>query len=61
MEDALKNQTEVTFVVEYGEAERTFTAWKVSTYSDEAPADGPVTFTATLTGPDIWATVPATP
>ena len=59
MEAALKDQTPVTLTVEYGAAVRTFTDYKVSAYSDEAPADGPVTFTATLTGPDIWATVPA--
>ena len=59
MEDLLKDQTPVTLTVEYGAAVRTFTDWKVSAYSDEAPADGPVTFSATLTGPDIWATVPA--
>jgi hypothetical protein len=61
MEEALRNETEVGLVVEFGGYTRTFTAWKVSTYSDEAPADGPVTFSATFTGPTMWASVPATP
>ena len=61
MEEALKLETEITAVVELGGFERTFTAWKVSAYGDEAPADGPVTFTATITGPTMWVSVPATP
>jgi hypothetical protein len=59
LEEAMRDETEITLVVEYGAFERTFTAWKVSSYSDEAPADGLVTFTATITGPTMWTSVPA--
>lgn len=61
METALDENTPVTLIVNYGEFVRTYTDYQVSAYGDEAPADGPVTFTATLVGPDIWASVPATP
>ena len=59
MEDALRDQLEVTVVVTFGGYTRTFTDYKVSTYSDEAPADGPVTFSATITGPSMWQSTPA--
>jgi len=61
LEAALTAQTPVTAVVEYGAYERTYADYLVSAYADEAPADGPVTFTATLVGAQIWASVPATP
>lgn len=58
LEEALRDETELTFIVHYGGFVRTFTDYKVSTYSDEAPADGPVTFTATISGPTMWGSVP---
>jgi hypothetical protein len=60
MEEALRDETPITVVTMYGGFQRTFTDWKISTYSDDAPADGPVTFTATITGPTMWASVPDT-
>ena len=60
-ETAVSTAGTVTMVVEYGQFTRTYTDYLVSAYSDEAPAEGPVTFTATISGPDIWASVPATP
>jgi hypothetical protein len=60
METAAAARTPVTLTVEYGAFSRTFTDYLVRSYADEAPADGPVTFTATLIGPDIWESVPAT-
>ena len=58
-ESALKTSTPITMTVNYGAFVRTYTDYLVSAYSDEAPAEGPVTFTATISGPDIWDSVPA--
>lgn len=60
METAFQAETPVTLEVAYGTATRTLTNWLVSSYSDDAPADGLVTCECGMTGPGMWATVYAT-
>ena len=51
----------IDLVVDLGGATRTYTAWQVSEYSDDAPADGLVTASFTITGSAMPTTVYVTP
>ena len=51
----------IVLVVDLGGATRTYTDWIVTEYSDDAPADGLVTASFTISGPTQPATVYVTP
>lgn len=57
VEAALDANTPVTIVVDMGAATRTYTNYLVSTYSDDAPADGVITASIGFTGPALFTTV----
>ena len=62
LEAALDDDTAtITMVVDLGGATRTYTDWLVTDYSDDAPADGLVTATFTISGPAMPVTVYVTP
>lgn len=58
LEDALADDTAtITLVVDLGGATRTYTGWIVTEYSDDAPADGLVTASFSISGPAQPTTV----
>lgn len=65
LEDAYDDDTAVTLTVKMGpaatQATRTYTNWKVVSYSDSAPADGLATCTAALAGSTPFTTTYDTP
>lgn len=56
MEAAIRDRTALTMTVDLGGAERVLTGWKVNSYSDSVPADGPATCTIGYTGAAMWTT-----
>lgn len=56
MESAFASGTTITISLAMGAATRSLTSWIVTSYSDNAPADGLVTGQAGLSGSTLWST-----